>query len=273
MLKFSWLTWLLILSIALKIFLHFLPLNSTPSHGMSGMILDIVLLRIIIMAVSTTRNYRLLAQQNPEQDFLERIPAALQGVISAQKVREMLSSEIAVLYYMLTGKKQPLDKYSFSYHKYGGTIAVYVVFIFLLLIEGAGTAILLHKLRVPMVERTLLLLSVYSIFFLIAHIRAMKLRPITVNEETLVLRYGLLTTIHIPLDNILLLEKDKKIYNKRPDAIKLSLLSAMEQHNMQLELKDPMSLKILFKKKTGIRSIYFRIDEQAQFCEVLKIAD
>ncbi|WP_343674965.1 hypothetical protein [Chitinophaga sp.] len=270
MLKFSWLTWLLILSVALKALSHFLPVNTVLSHALSGMIADILLLRVIIMVVTTVKKYRILAQEQPEQDFMERIPAALQGVISVDKAREMLSSEIAVVYYMLTGTKSPQDKYSFSYHKFGGIISVYIVFIFLLFIEGAATTILLHKLSLPIVERILLVLSVYSIIFLIAHIRAMQLRPVTVHEDTLVLRYGLLTTITIPVSNILKIETDKKSYNKRPEAVKLALLSALEQHNMKLELVAPIELKLLFKKKTGIRIIYFRVDVQEQFCVMIQ---
>lgn len=270
MFKFSLLTWLLFLSIGLKTATHFLPVSTTLSHGMSGMIPDILLLRIIIMVVTTVKNYRVLAQAQPEQDFMERIPAALQGVISVEKAREMLSSEIAVVYYMLTGKKSHQDKYSFSYHRFGGVISVYIVFIFLLLMEGAGTTILLHKLSVPIVERILLMLSVYSIIFLIAHIRAMKLRPVTVTDDALILRYGLLTTITVPFSQIIKIERDKKTYHKHPGTIKLALLSALEQHNMKLELAAPMEIRLLFKKKSGIRTICFRVDEQDQFCGVLK---
>lgn len=270
MFKISWLTWLLILSVALKVLTHYLPVHSTLSHAASGMVLDVLLLRIIMMVVTTVKNYRLLAHEYPEQDFMERIPAALHGVISVDKVRDMLSSEIAVMYYMVAGRKSPLHKHSFSYHKFGGIISVYVVFIFLLLIEGAGTALLLHKLTVPVVDNTLALLSIYSILFLIAHIRAMKLRPVTINDNFLVIRYGLLTTINIRLNNILTLEKEKRSYRQQPAAIKLSLLSALEQHNMKLELAEPMEIKLLFKKKPGIRTIYFRVDEQEQFCEVIK---
>jgi|GEM_PF-6890940 len=67
-----------------------------------------------------------------------------------------------------------------------------------------------------------------------------------------------------------LTHKRKKSYRQQPAAVKLSLLSALEQHNMKPELAEPMEIKLLFKKKPGIRTIYFRVDEQEQFCEVSK---
>ncbi|NIG56641.1 hypothetical protein [Chitinophaga sp. Cy-1792] len=270
--SFRWLSFLLVLSLSLKIsaFLLKLQFHSAQSillnHYLSAAVMLVLVIRIAMIVKQTVHNYNTLSKAAPADDFLEKMPVALKGVISGEKPRELLASEIGVMYYLYKGN-QPAK--GFSYHRFGGITAVYIVFIFLLLIEGAGTTILLHKLAPPVIERSLLLLSIYSVLFLIAHIRAMKQRPILLTSEYLQLRYGLLTSVRIPWTAIKEVAMNKKTFTKGNGNIKLALLSAMEQHNMRLELHMPVSVKLLFKEKKNIAHIYFRVDDQQEFINSL----
>ncbi|MFB6454265.1 hypothetical protein ACE38W_03255 [Chitinophaga sp. Hz27] len=269
--KYSLLTFLLLLSIGLKVTSYILLFQTDNhryailNHVMSAVIIGVLSIRLIFIIRKTRKNYFSLRHSTPHEDFFERIPMALKGIITVDKVREMLSAEIAVMYYLYSGKTST-SNHPFTYHKFGGVIAVYIVFIFLLIIEATGTTILLHKLSAPIPEKILFVLSIYSIIFLVAHIRAMKLRPIIINDDTLTIRYGLLTSVKIPLHSIKEIRTDKKTYPKgQPGKVKLALLSSLEQHNMLLELTTPIDLKLLFKRKKNIKEIYFRVDDQQAF--------
>lgn len=272
--KKQWLFVLFLLIVSLKIAAFILAHTAYGSlqwvnRLLGFIILALVVVRIVFMTVNIVKHYRLLKKTRPESDFSELIATSMSGAIRSETARNMFSSEIAVFYYLIYKWRSPVISNGFSYYRQNGILSLYGISIVILIVELFATGLLFSRLENKIYERVLLLLSIYSILFIIAHIKAMMFRPVTIDADSIHLRYGLVANVRIDLQNIQSISAFNRSFIKNKESVKLALLSVLEPHNVLVELKEPIDVRLLFKKKTGIKKICFRIDEKDKFLAVL----
>lgn len=176
-------------------------------------------------------------------------------------------TEIAVLYYgFIHWKKRKLKDNEFTYHKDSGTVSLLIAIIFIVAIETITLHILLAKWNVT-VAWVLTFLSVYSGIQIFGFVKSMFKRPISIVNNKLILRYGIMneTIIDIrSIDSIAISLKDIEL-NK--DTRKLSFLGELESHNIIIRLKEENTLTGLYGIKRKYKNLALHVDNKIEFKE------
>ncbi|SFZ95275.1 hypothetical protein SAMN05428642_1224 [Flaviramulus basaltis] len=174
-------------------------------------------------------------------------------------------TETAVFYYgFIYWKKRELKENEFSYHKDSGTITLLIAIIFIIAIETVVLHILLTKWS-SLAAWILTFLSIYSGIQIFGFVKSMFKRPISIENNKLFLRYGIMneTTIELKkIDNIEISSKDIEL-NK--ETRKLSFLGDLESHNIIIHLKEENELIGLYGIKRGYKNLALYVDNKVEF--------
>jgi hypothetical protein len=90
-------------------------------------------------------------------------------------------------------------------------------------------------------------------------------RPITIENNRLLLRYGIMREAEIPLSNIKKITLTSKELDKEEDITRFSLLGELEDHNVIIEIHNEQKLRGLFGKKKAFTKIALFVDTPAKF--------
>jgi hypothetical protein len=204
-------------------------------------------------------------------DFLLYCRLVMHQVIGNEKAGNIISSEIAVLYYAFIGRKNKAIDYKskFTSYKENGIILVLGTFLSLFLIETTGTHLLLNLWN-PTAAWTLTVLSSYTCIQLYAHIRAVKARPISLNAGSVGIHNGLAGDAIIEYNNIEKVELSNKIPVGR-EAIKIALIKGLENHNCVIYLKQPIQVTKIFGIKKTTDTVLFFVDRPKDFAAALNL--
>ena len=204
-------------------------------------------------------------------DFLLYCRRVMYQVIGNEKAGNIISSEIAVLYYAFIGRKDKTVDYrsKFTSYKENGIILVLGTFLSLFLIETTGTHFLL-RLWNPAAAWTLTALSFYTCIQLYAHIKAIKARPISLSVDSLGIHNGLAGDAIIKYGDIEKVELSNKIPVGR-EAIKIALIKGLENHNCVIYLKQPIGVTKIFGIKKTTDTVLFFVDRPKEFVAALNL--
>jgi hypothetical protein len=198
-------------------------------------------------------------------DFLIHCRALMFQVTGNEKFSNIVSSEIAVLYYAILGSKDKTIDYEtkFTSYKENGVGLVLWAILSIFLIETIGMHLLL-SIWSKTTAWVLTALSFYTCIQLFAHIKAVKARPIIINNDSLEIHNGLAGDAYIKLDNIEKFEVSKKIPQGR-NPVKISLLKGLENHNIVIYLKTPIQITKIFGIKKQTDTVLFYVDKSIDF--------
>lgn len=226
---------------------------------------------VIFFIIKKFRAANKVAKQgNNSVDFLLHCRNIMKQVLGNEKVGNIISCEIAVLYYAFAGRKaRNIDHQTrFSNYKDNGILLVLGAVLFLLLTEAIGMHFL-FMLWNKTLAWTLFGLSVYTCLQLFAHIRAVKARPICIKASSLEIHNGLAGDAIIELCNIERIELNNKVPAGRL-AMKIALLKGLENHNCIVYLKQTMEATKLFGMKQQTDAVMFHVDKPKEFMEALQ---
>jgi hypothetical protein len=214
-------------------------------------------------------NKKAKAANHNKIDFLIHCKAVMLQVIGNEKIGGVLSSEISVFYYaFISSKDKTIDyKTKFTSYKENGLITVLWAILFIFLVEMAGVHFLLALWNTT-VAWTLTGLSFYTCIQLYAHIKAIKSRPIIINDDSLEIHNGLAGDAYIRFDNIEKVELSKKVPQDR-NAVKISLMKGLEGHNMVVYLKASIQVTKIFGIKKHADTVLFCVDKPNEFSTAL----
>ncbi|MCF7560402.1 hypothetical protein L3X39_07115 [Sabulilitoribacter multivorans] len=174
-------------------------------------------------------------------------------------------TEIAVFYYgFIYWKKRYLKNNEFSYHKNSGTIALLLAIILIVAVETFVLHILLIKWS-SIAAWILTFLSIYSGIQILGFLKSILKRPISIERNKLYLRYGIMTETTIDLRDIDTIEISSKDIELNKDTRKLSILGALESHNIIIHLKKENELIGLYGIKRKYKNIALYIDDKIKF--------
>lgn len=174
-------------------------------------------------------------------------------------------TEIAVFYYgFVYWKRRELKANEFSYHKDSGTIALFIAIIFIVAMETIALHILLSKWN-TIAAWILTFLSVYSGIQIFGFLKSMFKRPISIVNDRLYLRYGIMTETIIDLKDIESIEISSKDIELNKENRKLSFLGELESHNIIIRLKEENELAGLYGTRKKYKNLALYVDDKTEF--------
>jgi len=205
-------------------------------------------------------------------DFLTHCRYIMKEVAGSEKAGNILSSEIAVFYYALRGRKgrEVESVKTFSNYRENGIILVLATLLCLFMIETIGVHFLIALWK-PVVAWVLTILSLYTCLQLFAHIRAIRSRPTRIGGSVLELYNGLAADVTIDFANVEEVILTKKVFAGGRQ-VKLALLNGLEPHNVIIRLKKPTVVTKIFGIQKKADVILFHIDRPTAFVQSLELA-
>lgn len=197
-------------------------------------------------------------------DFYSALKNASAQILP-KRISTAFATEIAVIFYgFLHWRKRKLSVNEFSYHKSSGTIALLLVFIFLIMIETSVVHMLLQKWSVVSAW-ILTILSIYTCIQVFEIMRSMSKRPISIDNGELKLRYGLFSETTILISNINTIELSTVSVESDETIKKLPPLREFESHNVVIRLKEEEVLFGLYGLTSKYKNLALYVDEKEQF--------
>jgi len=172
-----------------------------------------------------------------QQQFLGQlklvvIPAAeLLAVVTlvrpGSRVRTIVGSELAMFHYAIFGwRKKPaaVQGHAFTLHERSGWATVLACILVLLVAESIGMHLLLSLWSKP-AAWVWTGLDLWAIAWLLGDYQALRLRPSSIDDEALHIRYGVRWNVTVPLTSIVSVEEvhDESTW-KRQDVLKVAIL-------------------------------------------------
>lgn len=146
----------------------------------------------------------------------------------------------------------------FSYHQKDGAQSNALGFIWLVVFEIPLVHLLLHFVWSPLAANVVTGLTLFGLCFMVAEYRAMNRRPISILNDQLIIRMGLLNEYIVDLTVIESVDKHCD-YVPRSKSIKRFNLAA--NPNVCLQLK---------KTEKGVNRIYLGVDQPVAFIDAIK---
>ena len=174
-------------------------------------------------------------------------------------------TEISVIYYgFLYWKKRTIKENEFTYHKDSGTITLFIAIIFII---GIETLVLHHLLAKwsTVAAWILTILSIYSGIQFLGFLKSMIKRPISIENNTLFLRYGIMNETAICLSTINSVEISSKEIEFNDETRRLSILGELEGHNVIIRLKEENTLTGLYGTRRTYKNIALYVDKKVEF--------
>jgi hypothetical protein len=253
-------------------------------------------LLLFLIAKKVYQARRTAGKSGEEVDFLVRCRMILTEVMGNEKLGYIIASEMAVLYYAFVPQKKKQHPAAgpgieglaptpgpsaFTSYKTSGILLILGVFLCLFFVETVGLHFL-AGLWSKKLAWTLTALGLYTALQLYAHMRALRSRPILVGDQSLQLCNGLAADVSVRIDNIDEIFFDGKTWkggktadsaaglskeNKEsaPLTVKLALLRGLENHNIQLRLKQPLLVNRFFGLRQKADTLLFFVDRPEEF--------
>jgi hypothetical protein len=180
--------------------------------------LDLVTLWMVARRLMRARN-----AATEDGDVPTRIAQITRQLFGDGAVAGFVALEISSVYYGLFCWKKPAAP-GFTIYKRSGWDSVLVCILVLLAAESIGVHLLIQMWSVR-TAWVVTLLDLYGAIWLLGDYHAMRLRPITIDEESLHVRFGFRWNISIPLTTIASIEPIRSESDwKRKGVLKVALL-------------------------------------------------
>lgn len=229
-------------------------------------VLPIVEISVLSFVIFNVRKGIKLYKSNKTEafDFFTTLKKTCYDILPKGVVIPIVT-EIAVFYYgFIYWKKRELKANEFTYHKESGTVALLGALIFIIAIETIVLHILLSQWS-TIAAWILTLLSIYSGIQIFGFLKSMSKRPLSIENERLYLRYGIMKETIIDLKDIDSVEISSKDIELNKENSKLSLLGELESHNIIIRLKKENELAGLYGTRRKYKNLALYVDDKTEF--------
>lgn len=226
-------------------------------------IVELFILSFVIFKVRKgIKHYKL--NKTKSFDFFTTLKSTCYEILPKGAVIPVVT-EIAVFYYgFVHWKKRKLKDNEFTYHRDSGTVTLLIAIIFIVAIETITFHILLAKWNTT-AAWILTFLSIYSGIQIFGFVKSMFKRPISIENDKLFLRYGIMNETTIDLANIDSIEISSKDIELNTETRKLSFLGELESHNLVIRLKEENTLIGLYGIKRKYKNLALHVDKKIEF--------
>jgi hypothetical protein len=214
------------------------------------------------------RTRRVYASETPAgRDLMERLRVAFTRELRPAIVARAAAFEVGVFILLLLKWRRPKGE-CHTYHRTNGPTLLLVVFLFLLAAETAVVHVLLD-LWSSAAAWIATALSIYFAIQLVAHLKALCLRPIVVTGDELLLRCGILGDAAIRLSRIADVKTISNFSDDGPHSIRVTPLGQLSQPNVRIELTDENVFYGIYGIEKRFRSIAFFVDDPVRLIEAM----
>lgn len=221
-----------------------------------------VLAYVGFVIYKSRKTYKSLAGSH--RDFLENLRAALTKEFSNGILAKAVTFETAGIYYAVFKWKAKRGEGFFTYHRKNGVAALLIILGFIVAAETVVLHILVAKWSV-IIAWILTVFSVYFLFQIYAHAKAVFLRPIEIAGESLFIRCGLLGDAEIKLAEVASVEITMPPPVLEANEIKLAPAGDFTVCNLKLSLSSEAKLNGLYGRGTNFKALFLSIDEPEIF--------
>ncbi len=234
----------------------------------------IELIALGIIALKIRKGIRIVKSQiEPSEDFLAICKKSVEEIFGKSKFALFISFEITMLYYALFswGKKK-LAPNEFTNYRENGNLALMGALLMVIGIETFTFHTLLVKWS-SVVAWILTGTSMYTALMIFAQIKALLQSPTVLLGEKLIVQNGLISNIHIHLDEIHTIEvcteemklEDLKIGN-------LGLSKESTDHTIALYFNTPQTIEKMYGSTEVCDVLLLHIDNRNGFIEKMNNA-
>ncbi len=233
-------------------------------------VIEISILTFVIIKVrSGIRKYKGLKGSTP--DFFNALKSTCYEILPKRLVLPF-ATEVAVFYYgFINWKTTEVRENEYTYHKKSGTPALFYAFILIISIETIAFHFLLTRWSF-IAAWILTAVSIYTAIQVFGFAKSLAKRPISINKDSLTLKYGILNEVEIPFSDIDKIELSRKSLEKHKLTRTLSPLGEIESHNVIISLKKENELIGLYGMKKKFNRLGLHIDEPKEFKEKMENA-
>lgn len=226
-------------------------------------IVELIILSFVIFNVKKgLREYKL--NKTESFDFFTTLKITCYKLLPKGAVIPIVT-EIAVFYYgFVYWKRRKLKDNEFTYHKDSGAVTLLIALIFIVVIETITLHTLLFKWNTS-VAWILTFLSAYSCVQIFGFLKSLSKRPISIENNKLYLRYGIIKETTIDLSNIDSIEISSKDLELNKETRKLSFLGELESHNIVIRLKEENTLFGLYGINRKYKNLMIHVDNKIEF--------
>ncbi len=227
-------------------------------------VIELLVLALVIYNILKARQLYKLNNQNASSDFFTVLKTTCYKILPKIVVIPFVT-EIAVFYYgFIHWKKRILKPNEFSYHKNNGTIGLLMAVVFLIGVETIAIHLLLAKWS-TIAAWILTGVSIYSAIQIFGFSKSMLQRPIVIQDEVLYIRYGILNETVINIEDIESIDLSTTDFEPNTQTRKLSVLGALEGHNLIIKLKKENTLIGLYGIKRSFKVLALHVDDKQGF--------
>lgn len=232
--------------------------------------LELIALGYLVTKLRVIRRNFLIAKQNAIY-FTDALTASCNQVLGKSPALSFILTEFILVYLACSGwfkKFVTLNSshFAFSYHRKNGYTAVFAVIIMILFVETTALHLLLQAWS-KIAAWIFTGLSFYSLLWLLGDYQAIRLHPIVLSQEFLFIRTGLRWHTHIPLAEIIAVQKFNT--REKPTNSYLSL-SVFGEPRVLIRCQRPVVVQGLFGIKREVSCLGLTIDDEKAFLEMLQ---
>lgn len=233
-------------------------------------VIEISILTFVIIKVRRAlKKFKDLKGSTP--DFYNAVKGTCYEILPKKLVLPF-ATEVAVFYYgFINWKTKEIHENEYTYHKNSGTPALLGGFIMIIGIETVALHFLLARWSI-VAAWVLTALSVYTAIQVFGFAKSLSKRPISINKDSLTLKYGILNEVEVPFTDIDKVVLSGKSLEKNDLTKTLSPLGELESHNVIIHLKKENELVGLYGMKKKFKLLGLHIDKPIEFNEKMENA-
>lgn len=206
-------------------------------------------------------------------DALVAIRQSVERPLGTGVLARMVASEVAALWFATGAWRRPVPGYGgarrFPYGARAG--GIHVALVVASIVEVVAVHLLVSRWS-HLAAWILTALALYGLLWILADLRAIRLRPSTLDDRTLVIRTGLRWTMSIPRDRIRAVERRdwRHRFGRGEDELSLAVVG---EPDIIIELDRPLPATGPFGITRTARRIGFSADRPDEVIEAIRPAD
>jgi len=210
---------------------------------------------------------------NENYDFYIILKESAVKALGYPKIAKIFASEIAMVYYALFSWRKVLTVGSaFTSFKENGITALLGIILFIMLVETFIVHLLVIKWD-GTVAWVLSLGSLYAVFQVIGHLKALRSRSSELKDNQLLIKYGLFGDMKVDLKKIMRIElSPNNIKDEHRKVEKLALLKQVESHNVVIYFKEQQTVEMAYGIIKECDTVLLHIDNEKEFVETINKA-
>ncbi|MCH2233153.1 MAG: hypothetical protein MK078_02785 [Crocinitomicaceae bacterium] len=207
------------------------------------------------------------AAQERKIDFYEAFLGAAVEVTKNKKLSHFLTTEIAAIgYAFFIWKKPARAENEFTIYKDSANLAIFGAVILAIVAEGFAIHFWIERYS-PVAAWILSIASAYFLIQILGHIKAIKRRYVSIEEDKIIYRYGIFGRVEIPKDLIEKIEVSNFDF-KIPEGRKIqrvNLLNEVEGANIAFYLKEEIEVEKIYGIKKVGDVLVLHVDDAKRF--------